>query len=430
MARKKKTPSDAKAKSDSDLSKAEAISGAVKDADFDTPDAAMADTSLETGDDAKRPEEPSDSDTSDTNSETSDVIEAEVLDTAPADDADEGHDGSKDDDTVADAEVSVVETQVVVPPVVPQSPPQKGGFFGPFLGGVVAAVIGFGGAVYFGAADWPVFGGNVKEQAMEAQISEQAALIEELSGQIATLSDTVTSGQSADADALAQITERLDALPTTTAELMPDDLRALLAAQKEEMDELQANLDKMAELAQGQIASAQAQQESAAAAEARAKARGALNAVRTALSGGGSYAAALPDIQAAADVPEVLQANAETGVPTSDTLEQSYGPAARSALSASLKATAGDAPTERLALFLKDQLGARSLTPREGDDPDAVLSRIEASVRSGDLDAALELISSLPEAGQAELSGWAEQVATRKDALAAFESLSDALSAN
>ncbi|MGB0440740.1 MAG: molybdopterin-binding protein, partial [Paracoccaceae bacterium] len=36
-----------------------------------------------------------------------------------------------------------------------------------------------------------------------------------------------------------------------------------------------------------------------------------------------------------------------------------------------------------LGAFLKTQLGARSLEPREGDDPDAVLSRMEAAAREG-----------------------------------------------
>lgn len=420
MARKKKSPSNAKTKAETDVSKAQAISGAVKDAEFDTPDAAMADTSLEPGDTA---------DTGDTEADVAETAPVDVADAVEAEDVDtvdvEQTQAEPEMTQTSEPEPDADETPAAMPP-----PEQKSGFFGTVLGGVVAAVIGFGGAVYFGAADWPVFGGTAREEVMEAKIAEQADQLAVLASQIGDLTSALEKGQAADAAAFADVTERLDALPTTTAELMPDDLRALLAAQKEEMDVLQANLDKMAELTEGQIASAQAQQESAAAAEARAKARGALNAVRNALSGGGTYAAALPDIAAATEVPEVLHVNADSGVPTAEALEDGFGEAARAALSASLKATAGDAPSERLALFLKDQLGARSLTPREGDDPDAVLSRAEAAVRAGDLDGALETLSALPEEGQAALSAWTEDAITRKDALAAFDSLADALSAN
>lgn len=404
MAHKKKTPSNAKPDSDSEVSKAQAISDTVTASDFDTPDAAMADTSLEEA----------------TESATEEAADA-VIENVP--------------EEALDAEVvpdDVTNPEPASEPTIAASPrsKQKSGFFGTFLGGVVAAVIGFGGAIYFEAAEWPVFGGSAGEDLLQAQLAEQTSALESVTAQLEELKTNISEGQTADGAALGALTARLDALPTTSAELMPEDLRALLAKQKAEMDALQANLDQMSELTEGQIASAQAQQESAAAAEARAKARGALNAVRTALSAGGAYSAALPDIAAATNVPEVLQANADTGVPSAETLEDGFGEAARTALSASLKAAAGDAPSERVFLFLKDQLGARSLTPQEGGDPDAVLSRVEASMRSGDIAGALDTISALPEAGQAALQGWADMATTRKDALAAFDSLADALSAN
>jgi len=423
LARKKKTPSDAKPSSEADVSKAEAISGAVKDADFDTPDAAMADTSLNADEVAD-----------------ADVVEETTPDAEPADEAaqDATADAAPDKEEPADtADVpeddTTADEQAAMPAPPPPAPEKKGGFFGTLMGGVLAAVIGFGGAIYFKAAEWPVFGGTASAD-LEARFAAQSDALTDaqaaLAAQIEALQSSVDEGQAADAATLTTLTERLDALPTTTAELMPDDLRALLAAQKEEMDALQANLDQMSELTNGQIASAQEQQEQAAMAEARAKARGALNAVRSALASGDAYAAALPDIAAATEVPDVLAANADSGVPSADTLTNEFGPAARTALSASLKETAGDAPADRVLFFLKDQLGARSLTPQEGDDPNAVLSRVEAAVRAGDLDAALEGIPSLPEQGQAALQSWVDKVATRKDALAAFDSLTDALSAN
>ena len=70
------------------------------------------------------------------------------------------------------------------------------------------------------------------------------------------------------------------------------------------------------------------------------------------------------------------------------------------------KAVAGSGIGERLGAFLIAQTGARSLSPHEGTDPDAVMSRAQAAVDAGDLARALQELGGLPEAGQAMMSGW------------------------
>ena len=406
LARKKNTPSkadatDAKAGS----SKASAISGVVKGAEFDEPDAAMVDTKVE-GVTLDGPEE-----AIDLPEVSEDVVEdAETL---------EEVDGETIDDAEEDAAPELLEAKATPEPVttVVES---RGGFWAPLFGGALAALIGFGGAIYFKAAEWPIFGGG----------SDVEAMIAEQSKTISALQAALDLAQSNDAEARAGLSARIDELPKQSAAPLPADVQAKLDAQRAEMELLEANLEKMRSLTQGQIATAQAQQESAAQAEARAKARGALNALRSALESGAPYASVVSEVAAAADVPEVLAANAETGVPTAKVIEDQFAQGARAALSASLKASAGESATDRLTFFLKDQLGARSLTPREGDDPDAVLSRAEAATKAGDLDTALSTIDALPDAGKAELQEWAGIAATRRDALAAFDSLSDALNAN
>jgi len=76
------------------------------------------------------------------------------------------------------------------------------------------------------------------------------------------------------------------------------------------------------------------------------------------------------------------------------------------------------------------QTGVRSLEPREGNDPDAVLSRAEAAVRAGDLGAALDEITALPDPGQAALADWAATAQTRADALGAMADVADMLTTN
>jgi hypothetical protein len=84
----------------------------------------------------------------------------------------------------------------------------------------------------------------------------------------------------------------------------------------------------------------------------------------------------------------------------------------------------------RLSAFFKAQTGARSVTPREGSDADAVLSRVEAAVKSGNLTDAMAELEILPEVGRAAMSEWTAQVTTRQEALKAIDALSAALASN
>ena len=78
--------------------------------------------------------------------------------------------------------------------------------------------------------------------------------------------------------------------------------------------------------------------------------------------------------------------------------------------------------------FLRDNLGARSLEPRDGDDADAVLSRAEGALKAGRLGDALAELETLPDASRAELTGWIELAETRRNAIAAAEELNASLS--
>ncbi|MEO0828964.1 MAG: hypothetical protein AAFY03_00705 [Pseudomonadota bacterium] len=130
------------------------------------------------------------------------------------------------------------------------------------------------------------------------------------------------------------------------------------------------------------------------------------------------------------DIPEVLQAASETGIPTAESIAEALPGTARSALDALRRETPAGSTGERLTNFFQTQVGARSLAPREGDDPDAVLSRVEAAVRQGDLSTALSTLDVLPETGQAIFSDWIAEATKRRDALDAAEALSDLLNVN
>jgi len=79
---------------------------------------------------------------------------------------------------------------------------------------------------------------------------------------------------------------------------------------------------------------------------------------------------------------------------------------------------------------LREQLNVRSVAPRDGDDADAILSRAQAAVSEGQLQAALDEITALPEVAQAKLSEWAGLAQIRVDAVQAADEISLSLISN
>lgn len=110
-------------------------------------------------------------------------------------------------------------------------------------------------------------------------------------------------------------------------------------------------------------------------------------------------------------------------MPTIADLQDSFAPAARASLEAALRANMGESWTERVSSFLRSQTGLRSLTPREGDDPDAVLSRAEAALSAGQVAEAIAELQAMPEAGKPALQDWLTLAQTRVDAEAAVAAL-------
>jgi hypothetical protein len=114
-------------------------------------------------------------------------------------------------------------------------------------------------------------------------------------------------------------------------------------------------------------------------------------------------------------------------VPSLATLQDSFAEAARVALEAALRADMGDSWTDRAMSFFRTQTGARSLTPREGSDPDAILSRAEAALAKGDLATSLAELDSLPEVARAAMADWRSTADQRLLAITALRELADTI---
>lgn len=224
-----------------------------------------------------------------------------------------------------------------------------------------------------------------------------------------------------------------------------DELRAALSDQQTTNDELAQQLEDRAAAAQAEVDAAakraaelqQQAEEQARVASEQAEARANRAAVREALASldaslktGTGYAGALKVLGENAEIPEPLASAADDGIASLTQLRTSFPPLARDALDASRRETVDDGITDRLKSFLQVQSGVRSLDPRDGDDPDAVLSRAEAALVDGDLSTTLSELEKLPPSGQNALADWTARAQEYLAVTEAADTLVNTLLAN
>ena len=147
----------------------------------------------------------------------------------------------------------------------------------------------------------------------------------------------------------------------------------------------------------------------------------ALVGVRAAAEIGAPYLRLLRDAgYADAEIPEVVMIHAETGVATVAELQRSFEGHAREALKASNAQSDGEGGILGL---LSSLIQVRPLTPQEGDDAAATLSRAEGSLMAGDLRGALMTLATLPDSAQEALADWILEGEARIAVLAALDTM-------
>lgn len=341
------------------------------------------------------------------------------------------------DEALAEPAVAAVPiVDDVASPLVPK--PRRLGFVGALLGGALAAMLGFGLA-QFVPGGWPF----PDPTALEARLAAQDGVIAALKAEVAAIgakpADSDLEQRIAAIEAavpatpdIAPLDARLSALEAEFAALATapgGDSRAALAALRAEVERLKTtgsgNVAALTAEAEARMKEAETQatrlKAEAEALASDAKLQAALGRVQAALDSGAPYGSALQDL--GADVPAVLLGSAETGLPTLADLQDGFSGAARLALEASLTENMGESWSERVAAFLRSQTGARSLTPREGNDPDAILSRAEAALAAGEVTLALTEVATLPKVGQDAMTVWRTAAELRLAAEAAIAAL-------
>lgn len=384
-------------------------------------------------------------------------------------------------------------------PAPAPAPRRSGGVFGPVIGGMLAAGLGFATAQYIYPEGWsfPL----LEDEAAEAP--EPGVTLADLQAQLATLDSRLADmpraqGGGADAEAirgmlepgletlggavssvqadLATVTEsvsglsgsvtdtlaalderladmgaRLDDLETASMAAVDGAAAGAIDRYRQEIATLrEAHEDEIAALTEdyeAQIAALKERtanlEDTAAAASQEAEAeigafrsraeyaqaRAAMMRIDAALASGEPFADATGDF-GDVPVPEALETVAAAGVVPLADLQDRFPEAARRALDVALAEAAEGGVTDRVNAFLRSQLGVRSLQPREGDDPDAVLSRAEAALRAGNLPATLTELEALSETARAQMSDWIDDATARAEAVEAARTLEQSLNTN
>lgn len=364
----------------------------------------------------------------------------------------EGSEIAKGTDQVqADRETAGEKPQV-------SKPPRRGlsVFAGLVLGGICAASIGFYAARYVVPDGWPFPGVTPEPNPIAITQDAQAVKIAELEASLQAQSKALLaleqdSGQDSEQDRAAQVLAETNAdnlasmqaqLGETTGALQAFDAR-LTALEKMPVGDGSAAADLAAaayerelavmremlstELARietaGQEALAAGQGAQSLAAQSNVVA--ALAQLRGAQDSGQPFDGILREIgaQSETEIPDMLESAAKVGIETLPELQNAFPPAARAALDAAIQAGVDDGSVGRLSGFFQRQLGMRSLEVQEGDSADAVLSRAEAALKTGNIALALQELAVLPPEGRAAMVEWVALAETRQSVLAATEDL-------
>jgi hypothetical protein len=226
------------------------------------------------------------------------------------------------------------------------------------------------------------------------------------------------------ASQLENFDKRLAALEKSTIEsAIPDEL---VTQYQDEVKRLKETLEAQRESLQ-KFMSETAQTANEVAQRAKdTVARSILAQIRAAIEAGGPFDTAIKefDEQVGQALPNQLRSFAEEGVQTYQELRDSFAEAARSALNAARDELNESEGFTGIGNYLRKQFQARSVTPKTGDDADAVLSRAEQALRENDLNGALNELDALPDAARHQMQPWIDQARERQDALEQLDILS------
>ncbi|PZX19006.1 hypothetical protein LX81_00700 [Palleronia aestuarii] len=278
---------------------------------------------------------------------------------------------------------------------------------------------------------------------LEGRISEQQSRIDSLEEALGGLgdggegSDALAALDAASQERVADLTSRIDELQQTVSTLSDevsteDGPSDAVTALQQQVETLSTQVSDQAARIEDQASQITAARDAATEETRRISSEAAIAEIGAAVENGTPFAESVAAFQTASDipVPSAFVENGGTGVATLGALQRDFSDAARDALSASISETAGDGAIDRIGAFLRAQTGARSLGEREGSGADAILSRAEARLQDGELQATLDELGALPEAGRNAMSDWISRAEARLQTSEAVAQVSQSLNGN
>ena len=250
---------------------------------------------------------------------------------------------------------------------------------------------------------------------LEGDIAALEGKVSELDPEVTEMQAT-TSDELSDLDSrLAALFRRVEALEISSGDASPSQV----VETEEQLARFKEQLDQFVAEAEARIADLETRAFEAGAASSAGN-RFAVARLRAVVETGAPYFDVISTME---DVPTELADHARTGIPTLHMLQQEFPGAARASLAASRSYSGDGTIRDRIVTFLRQATNARSLTPREGDSADAILSRAEASVGEGDLLAALAELATLPHAARPAMADWIAKAEFRLAVLGAIDVL-------
>ncbi|MCY3675632.1 MAG: hypothetical protein OXG21_11780, partial [Rhodobacteraceae bacterium] len=144
--------------------------------------------------------------------------------------------------------------------------------------------------------------------------------------------------------------------------------------------------------------------------------------IQAAVEAGIPYAAIIGESESnSLELPAIILELSEDGVATLLELQNEFEDLITEALKAVETGAERGSIQDMARSIVSSLVQVRSLTPREGDDAVAVLSRLEERLKKGDLGSVLELYAQLPQPVQVTLESWKHKVQNRLDLLIAVE---------
>lgn len=376
----------------------------------------------------------------------SSVDEAEPKTNHQADDGPEVVDVSKDD--IIDLERQTQDQKQTI--YSPKKAANRTNLVVLMTGGILAVAIGFGAAIglyKYGVLFSPA-SPNEAQIDIKTNISKQNEQFSELEKKVSSVQSklellilrTGTDNTSGKIEFLGkeinQFTAELETINLQLSKLSKrtDDLekRPVLQAVPEdiiekhsrELEALQETLTQQREQMQAVMQEAEAKETIAKQAAREARIFSTVSRLSTAIKNGDNFAAVLIDFEAAINfkAPDILHKYAETGFVSKEQLIKDFPIAARLALN-SARSEAKDAQGKTFADYLKTQLKARSVMPREGMSADAILSRAEAAVKDDRMTDALSELDALDLIARDQMGDWISKARERHAAVAYIDTI-------